>query len=73
MTISKTLIPTLILLVGSGWAMAEQGMTEEGTQEGSAETLPRFDQVDADQNGAISKTEAHAVPGLVRTFFRDSG
>ncbi|MGH8593102.1 MAG: hypothetical protein ACREX9_11075 [Gammaproteobacteria bacterium] len=59
MILSKTLIPALIVLAGSGWAMAA---------EESAETLPRFSQVDADQNGGISKTEAEAVPGLVGAF-----
>lgn len=31
-------------------------------------TLPRFSQVDADQNGGISKTEAQVVPGLAESF-----
>ncbi|MGH8611405.1 MAG: EF-hand domain-containing protein [Gammaproteobacteria bacterium] len=59
MKLSKTLIPALILLVSSGWTMAE---------EESVETLPRFSQVDTDQNGGISKTEASQVPGLVEAF-----
>ncbi|MGH8659688.1 MAG: hypothetical protein ACREV4_14750 [Gammaproteobacteria bacterium] len=37
MKLSKTLIPALVLLAGTGWAMAE---------EESVETLPRFSQVD---------------------------
>lgn len=59
MKLSQTLIPTLILLSGSGWVMAQ----EESTQ-----TLPSFSQVDADRDGGISATEAQAVPGLVETF-----
>jgi hypothetical protein len=65
MILIKTLIPALILLSGLGWAMAE---------EESAETLPRFNQVprfsqvDKDQNGGLSKTEASQVPRLVEVF-----
>lgn len=59
MTLVKTLIPAPILLFGWGWTMAE---------EESAETLPRFSQVDTDQDGGFSKTEAEAVPGLVEVF-----
>ena len=59
MTVSKTLIPALILIAGSGWVMAVEETTE---------TLPSFSQVDADQNGGISKTEASQVPGLVEAF-----
>lgn len=59
MTLSKTLIPALILLSGSGGAMAA---------EESIETMPSFSQVDADQNGGISTTEAQAVHGLVEVF-----
>ncbi len=55
MTVSKILIP----VAGSGGAMAA---------EESVETVPSFSQVDADQNGGISKTEASQVPGLVEAF-----
>jgi EF hand len=63
MIVSKTFIPALILLFGAGWAMAEEGMTEEGEQR-----LPNFNQVDADRNGVISPGEASQVPGLVEAF-----
>lgn len=59
MTLTKTLIPALIVLTGSGWAMAADE---------SVETIPRFSQVDVDQDGGISKTEASQVPGLVEVF-----
>jgi hypothetical protein len=65
MKLSTTLIPALVLLTGSGWAMAE---------EESLETLPRFNQVphfrqvDTDRNGGIDKTEASQVPRLVEVF-----
>lgn len=64
MTLSKTLIPALILLFGSGWVIAEMAEKE------FTGTLPYFTQVDADQNGGIPKTEARVVPGLVEVFAR---
>lgn len=36
--------------------------------EESIETMPSFSQVDADQNGGTSTTEAQAVHGLVEVF-----
>lgn len=36
----------ICLLTGSGWGMAEE----------SAETLPRFSQLDTDQNGGLCGT-----------------
>lgn len=60
--------------------MAGEPSTEEGyhtfderydsitATEESARTSPEFNQVDADQNGAISKAEANQVPGLADQF-----
>ncbi|MGH8656167.1 MAG: hypothetical protein ACREYE_30065 [Gammaproteobacteria bacterium] len=59
MTLTKILIPALIVLTDSGWAVAADE---------SVETIPRFSQVDVDQDGGISKTEASQVPGLVEVF-----
>jgi hypothetical protein len=53
------LISALILITGSGWALAAEESTEP---------LPNFSEVDADQNGGISQTEASQVPGLVEAF-----
>lgn len=62
---SKTMIPAVFLLCASSGAMAADpaAPTEESTA-----TLPGFTQVDVDQNGAISKTEAAQVPALVEQF-----
>jgi hypothetical protein len=65
MRFSKLLVPGMVLLCGSGLAMAEAlpVMPQE-----SAGAIPEFSAVDADKNGAISSSEAVAVPALVDKF-----
>lgn len=65
MRFSKSLVSGVVLLCGSGLAMAEPlpGMPQE-----SAGAIPEFSAVDADKNGAISSSEAVAVPALVDKF-----
>jgi hypothetical protein len=65
MRFSKSLVPGVVLLCGSGLAMAEEHM--DRPQE-SAGTIPEFSAVDADKNGVISSSEAVAIPALVEQF-----
>ncbi|MGH9892484.1 MAG: EF-hand domain-containing protein [bacterium] len=65
MRFSKSLVPGVVLLCGSGLAMAEEHM--DRPQE-SAGAIPEFSAVDADKNGVISSSEAISVPALVEQF-----
>lgn len=65
MRFSKSLVPGVVLLCGSGLAMAEQHM--DRPQE-SAGAMPEFSAVDANKNGVISSSEAVSVPALVEQF-----
>jgi hypothetical protein len=62
MKIRELGVATLILVTGSGLALAADDAASTGT------TLPSFEKVDADGNGAISNAEASAVPGLIDMF-----
>ena len=64
---SKTLTRVAgVLLCSSSCAIAA---AESVTNE-IPERIPNFNQVDADRNGRISRTEASLVPGLVARFSR---
>lgn len=63
MRFSKSLVPGVVLLCGSGLAMAEEHRPQE-----SAGAVPEFSAVDADKDGVISSSEAVAVPALVEQF-----
>jgi EF hand len=65
MRFSKSLVPGMVLLCGSGLAMAEEHM--DRPQE-SAGAIPEFSAVDADKNGLISSSEAISIPAVVEQF-----
>ncbi len=65
MRFSKTLVPGVVLLCGSGLAMAEE---LQATPQESAGAIPEFSALDSDQNGVISSSEAVSVPALVKQF-----
>ncbi|MDQ3774202.1 MAG: EF-hand domain-containing protein [Pseudomonadota bacterium] len=65
MRFSKSLVPGVALLCGSGLAMAEEHMDRPQEPAGA---IPEFSAVDADKNGVISSSEAVAVPALVEQF-----
>ncbi|MGH8585488.1 MAG: hypothetical protein ACREWE_04670 [Gammaproteobacteria bacterium] len=65
MRFSKSVVPGVVLLCGSGLAMAEEHM--DRPQE-SAGAIPEFSAVDADKDGVISSSEAVAVPAVVEQF-----
>lgn len=63
---SKTMmIPAVVLLCASSGAMAADPAAPTTESTGA---LPGFTQVDVDQNGGISKTEAAQVPALAEQF-----
>lgn len=65
MRFSVSLVPGMVLLCGSGLAMAEERMDRP---QQSAGAIPEFSAVDADKNGVISSSEAVSVPALVEQF-----
>ena len=65
MRFSKSLVPGVVLLCGSGLAMAEEHMVRP---QASDDAIPEFSAVDADKDGVISSSEAVAVPALVEQF-----
>jgi hypothetical protein len=65
MRFSKSLVPGVVLLCGSGLAMAEEHMVRP---QASDDAIPEFSAVDADKDGVISSSEAVAVPALVERF-----
>ena len=65
MRFSKSLIPGVVLLCGSGLAMAEEHMVRPQASDGA---IPEFSAVDADKDGVISSSEAVSVPALVEQF-----
>lgn len=65
MRFSKSLVPGVVLLCGSGLAMAEEHMARP---QASDDAIPEFSAVDADKNGVISSSEAVSVPNVVDQF-----
>ncbi len=62
---TKTLIPVAAVLLCSskGVIAASESVTNE-----LPERISNFNQVDTNQNGILSQTEASQVPGLVKRF-----
>lgn len=67
---NSTIIPTVLsLLLGSSWTMAGEHALDPSTEPGaSASSPPEFSELDADENGSISISEAGEVPVLVQQF-----
>ncbi|MBA2591600.1 MAG: hypothetical protein H0U97_04775 [Gammaproteobacteria bacterium] len=65
MRFSKSLVPGVVLLCGSGLVMAEEHMVRP---QASDDAVPEFSAVDTDKDGLISSSEAVAVPAVVEQF-----